>query len=109
MSYLLKHGATNERVHKDSQEFVTMKALLNWLNKDLHHHLDTEDITWIVDNNDKIRFSIDAIKGVKSNSGHSLELPEMAMKKYREDIKRNKRFIVHETYSKYLPRILTEG
>jgi len=79
MSYLLRRGSTNERVRMDSQGYVNMTALLDWLNKDLHHHLDTEDITWIVDNNDEIRFSIDPIRGVKSNYGHSLELPEMVM------------------------------
>jgi len=71
--------------------------------------LDTEDITWIVDNNDKVRFSIDPIRGVKSNYGHSLELPEMVMEEYKEDINGNKRYIVHETYEKYLPKILMEG
>jgi len=93
----------------NSQGFVTMESLLNWQNKELHHHLDTEDITWIVDKNDKICFSIDAVKGVKSNYRHCLELPEMAMKEYREDIKGNKCYIVHETYSKYLPKISTKG
>jgi len=67
-----------------------MAALLEWLNKYLRHHLDTEDITWIVDNNDKVRFSIDPIIGVKSNYGHSLELPEMDMEEYIEDMKGNK-------------------
>jgi len=59
-----------------------MTALLDWLNKDLHHHLDTEDITWIVDNKHKVRFSIDPIRGVNSNYEHSLELPEMVMEEY---------------------------
>jgi len=62
MSYLLRHGSTHEKVHMDSQKYVTMAALLEWLNKDLRHHLDSEEITWIVDNNDKVRFSIDPIK-----------------------------------------------
>jgi len=107
MSYLLRDGSTNERIHMDSQGYVTMTALLDWLNKDLN--LDTEDITWIVENNDKIHFSIDPIRGVKSNYGHSLELPEMIMEEYKKDMKGNKKYIVHETYHKYLPKILTEG
>jgi len=109
MSYLIRHGCKNERVPMDNQGYVNMKALLDWLNKDLHHHLDTEDITWIVDNNDKVRLSIDHLCGVKSNYGHSLELPEMEMEEYREDINGNKRYIVHVTYHKYLPKILLEG
>jgi len=86
-----------------------MTTLLDWLNKDLHHHLDTEDITWIVDNNDKVRISIDIIRGVKSNYGHSLEIPEMVMEEYKEGMNGHKRYIVHGTYNKYLPKILTEG
>jgi len=109
MSYLLRHGSTNERVPMDSQGYVTMTALLDWLNKDLHHHLDTEGITWIVDNKDKVRFSIDQIRGVKSNYRHSLVLPEMVMEEYIEDKKGNKRYMVHDTCSKYLPKIITEG
>jgi len=93
----------------DSQGYVTMIYLLKWLNHDLHHHLDIEDITWIVDNNDKVRFSIDDVCGVKLNYGHSLELPEMVMEDYKEDLKGNKRYIVHETYSKNLHKIMTEG
>jgi len=108
MSYLLCHGARNEGIHIDSQGYVTMAALLEWLNKDLNHHLDTEDITWIIDNNDKVRFSIDNIRGVKSNHKHALELPEMDMEEYKEDMKINKRYIVHETYNIYLPKILAE-
>jgi len=89
MSYLLRHGSTNERVRMDNQGYVNMTALLDWLNKDLHQHLDTEDITWIVDNNDKVRFSIDPTRGVKSNYGHSLELSEMVMEEYKEYMKGN--------------------
>jgi len=62
-----------------------------------------------VDNNNKVRFSIDAVRGVKANYGHSLELPEMILKEYREDGVGNKRYIVDETYKKYLPKILDEG
>jgi len=36
MSYLLRHGSTNERVRMDSQVYVNMTALLDWLNKDLY-------------------------------------------------------------------------
>jgi len=62
-----------------------------------------------VDNNNKVRFSIDTVKGVKANYGHSLELPEMIMKEYRDDGIGNKRYFDHETYIKYLPKILNEG
>jgi len=97
MSYLLRHGSCNERIQMDSQGYVSMEALVEWLNKDLRHNLDAEDIRWIVDNNDKVCFSIDTVRGVKSNYGHSLELPEMVMEEYREDKKGNKRNIVNET------------
>jgi len=109
MSYLLRHGSCNERIQIDNQGFESMAALLQWLNKDLSHHLNMNDITWIVDNNNKVRFSIDAVRGVKANYSQSLELPEMIMKKYREDGKDHKRYIVHKTYIKYLPKILNEG
>jgi len=82
-----------------------MTSLLKWLNKDLKHSLDMEDVTWIVDNNDKMRFSINTTKGVKANYGHSLELPEMIMTQYKEDTTGNQRYIVHETYIKSLPQI----
>jgi len=45
------------------------------------------------------------MRGVKSNYRHSLELPEIIMEEYKEDIQGNKRYIVHETYNKYLPKI----
>jgi len=92
----------------DEQGYVSMAALLQWLNKDLSHNLNINDITCIVDNNNKVRFSIDAVKEVKSNYGPSLELPEIIMKEYREDGKNHKRYIVHETYIKYLPKILNK-
>jgi len=36
-------------------------------------------MTWIVEKKHKVRFSIDLIRGVKSNYRHSLEIPEMDM------------------------------
>jgi len=109
MSYLLRHGSCNERIQIDDQSYVSMAALLKWLNNDLNHHHNINDITWILDNNNKVRFSIEAVRGVKANYGHSLELPKMIMKEYRLDGKDHKRYIVHETYIKYLPKILNEG
>jgi len=71
--------------------------------------LDSKNITWIFDKNDEVRFSLDPIRGIKSNYGHSLELPEMDMEEYKKDTKGNKCYIVHETDSKYLPKILAKG
>jgi len=109
MAYLLRHGACHERVHMDNQGYIDMTSLLTWLNKDLRHTLDVEDVTWIVDNNDKMRFSINTPRGVKANYGHSLELPEMIMTEYQEDVTGNNRYIVHETYLIYLPQIILHG
>jgi len=109
MLYLIRHGSCNEHIQMDNQGYVSMAALLKWLNKDLRYNLDMEDITWIVDNNDEVRFSVDTLRGVKANYGHSLELPEMIMKEYREDGKGNKHYIVHKTFIKYLQKILKEG
>jgi len=69
MSYLLRHGSCNESIQIDSQGYVSMTALFEWLNKDLHQHLNMKNITWIVDNNDMVRFSIDTVRGVKSKYG----------------------------------------
>jgi len=93
----------------DSQGYVNMTSLLKWLNKDLRNNFDVEDVTWIVDYNDKMRFSINTTKGVKANYGHSLELPEMIMTKYQEEVTGNQRYIEHETYIKSLPQILLQG
>jgi len=109
MAYLLRHGACQERVNMDNQGYVDMTSLLKWLNKDLRNNLDIEDITWIVDNNDKMKFSINTTKGVKANYGHSLELPEMIMTEYKEDDTGNQRYIVYKTYIKSLPQILLQG
>jgi len=109
MSYLLRHGSCNERIQMDDQVYVSITALLQWLNKDLSHNLNIDDIIWIVDNNNKVRFSNDAVRGVKAKYGHSLELPEMIMKEYRDDGIENKRYIVHKKNIKYLPKILNEG
>jgi len=109
MAYFLRHGSCNERIPMDNQGYVGMSTILEWLNRDLRHNFDIEDIIWIVDNNDKVRFSIDTLRGVKANYGHSLELPEMIMKVYRKEDNGNKRYIVHETFLKYLPNILKEG
>jgi len=110
-SYLLRHGTRYERIHTDNQGYqtqgyVTMEALLGWLNKDIKNSLYSDDIIWIVDTSDKASFSIDKIKGIKSNNGHSIELPDMKMKEYIENAIGNKRYIVHETCSKNLPTIL---
>jgi len=109
MAYLLRHGACHEQVSMDIQGYVNMTSLLKWLNKELSNSLNVEDVTWIVKNNNKMRFSIDTTKGVKANYGHSLELPEMIMTKYQEDVTGNQRYIVHETYIKSLPQILLQG
>jgi len=101
MLYLLRHGSCNERIQMDDQGYLSMAALLQWLNRDLSHNLNIYDITWIVDNNNKVRFSIDAVRGIKANYGHSLELPEMIMKEYHDNRVGNKHYIVHETYIKH--------
>jgi len=93
----------------DGQGYIKMDALLKWLNKDINHILDSEDVTWIIDTNDKVRFSMDDIKGVKADYGHSLKLPDMEMDEYRKNTKGHKRYIVHETYSKNVQTILQQG
>jgi len=73
----------------DNQGNVNMRSLFKWLNKDLSNILNVEDVTWIVDSNNKMRFSINTTKRVKANYGHSLELPEMIMSEYQEDVTGN--------------------
>jgi len=86
-----KYGRS--RICKDGRTSEVVKQ------RDINHTVDSEDSTWIIEKNDKVRFSMDHILGVKANYGHSLELPDMEMDEYRKDTKGHKRYIVHETYS----------
>ena len=96
ISYLLRHNP--EDLNMDKNGWVSVDELLSKIN------ISFEDLKWIVDNNDKKRFSFneDETK-LRANQGHSIkvdvELKEKIPPKY----------LYHGTASKNVKSIMKSG
>jgi len=105
---LLRHAAHEQGVKISQKGYVSISDLIKWLYKDLHVILDQEDIKELVSKDLKGRYQLldDEICAV---NGHSIELPELFIPEYNENLRTTRRYLIHETYSKSLPAIFEKG
>jgi len=108
MSYILRHGANFEKVLIDPQGFIAILDLVNWFRSKLNIQITIDTIIDLVKSDRKSRFSIEHER-VCTLYGHSLYLLNLNLLEYDELAYRNKRYIIHDTYAKYLPAILSKG
>jgi len=109
ISYLLRHGANKELVKITPQGYITITDIIQWLNKGRYGPpLTKRHVDRIVAMDEKSRFHLKN-HVICAVNGHSMELPELAIPEYNETGRGHKRFLVHETYIKYLPSILRDG
>ena len=96
ISYLLRHNP--EELNMDKNGWVDVNELLNKIN------ISFEDLQWIVDNNDKKRFSFseDETK-IRANQGHSIKV-DVELK-----VKIPPKFLYHGTASKNIKIIKKKG
>jgi len=96
ISYLLRHNP--EDLSMDKNGWVDVDDLLNKVN------ISFEDLQWIVDNNDKKRFSFneDETK-IRANQGHSLKV-DVELKS-----KMPPKFLYHGTASRNVKSIRKNG
>lgn len=75
LSLLLRHKPEKENLFLDEKGYVQVSELLSKLN------LSMNELEWIVDNNDKKRFSFNENKTkLKANQGHSINI-QLELKK----------------------------
>jgi len=76
--------------------------------EDVSIEVVAHDIVTLVRNDLKGRFVIkdDMIGAV---NGHSMALPDLIIPEYNEKLGSNRRYLVHETYLRWLPAILEKG
>jgi len=108
ISYLLRHAASAEKVAMSPQAFVKITDLIEWLLLDMKIEVTMDNIKHIVELDLKGRFKV-ANGQICAVNGHSLSLPLMTFAPYNHKIAGHSRWLVHETYIKYLPSILKEG
>lgn len=109
LSYLLRHGAVKEKLAIDPQGWIDVDVLLN------HHRLKSqkatvEDIERIVAQNDKQRFSLKSVDGMRficANQGHTLTsiTPELELLT-TETMPAN---VYHGTFHRNLSAIMESG
>jgi len=104
----LRHGAKREDLAISSQGYISIEDVTNWLTEDINIDVVAKDIERLVATDIKGKFSIlgDAIGAV---NGHSMNLHDLSIPEYNEKLGDNKRYLVHETYSKCLPATLENG
>jgi len=75
MSLLLRHKPEKEDLNLDSQGYVLVDELINKL------EITITDLKWIIDNNDKKRFSFNADETmIRAAQGHSIDV-DLKMKR----------------------------
>jgi len=96
ISYLLRHNP--EELSMDKNGWVDVDELLKKIK------ISFEDLQWIVDNNDKKRFSFDnSMDRLRANQGHSLKV-DVELK-----VKVPPKFLYHGTTSKNVKIIKKQG
>jgi RNA:NAD 2'-phosphotransferase (TPT1/KptA family) len=107
LTYMLRHGAVNQRLLVDRKGFILIKDLIQWFQQTRQEQLLPEDLIWIVQTDPKNRFSLrDDSKAIRANQGHSFPVPELEV--YSYELGEN-RYLVHHTDLTSLGSILQQG
>jgi len=106
MSYILRHRAVFENISIDPQGLIL--DLVNWFKSKLNIQITIDTIIDLGKSDQKARFSIKHER-VCALYEHNLDLPNLNLPEYDELAYPNKWYIIHDTYAKYLPAILSKG
>ena len=110
LCFLLRHDIINSGLKCDSNGYVNVKELID---KKLIDFIDIDELQYIVENNDKKRFSLMEDNGeyyIKANQGHSLKVGELIMDDHAlELITEPYNFCAHGTEEKYIESICENG
>ena len=102
ITWLLRHGASQENVPIDEDGFITINNLINWLKKK-NIHLNKQDINNIVAADKKTRYLLKDDM-IRANQGHSIKL-QIQM----DSFKQNNSQLVHATYYDNMESIQKSG
>jgi len=112
ISYLLRHGATKERVEMDKSGYVKVDDVIVWLTKTKKmQRITIGTISHIVNTCPKKRFQVmyddDGQMFIRAAQGHSLEIDEGSLEKITD----HQLFpiVVHGTYERYWNAIRDTG
>eukprot|EP00316_Scyphosphaera_apsteinii_P001283 CAMPEP_0119298672 /NCGR_PEP_ID=MMETSP1333-20130426/836_1 /TAXON_ID=418940 /ORGANISM="Scyphosphaera apsteinii, Strain RCC1455" /LENGTH=309 /DNA_ID=CAMNT_0007299843 /DNA_START=77 /DNA_END=1006 /DNA_ORIENTATION=+ len=97
LSLLLRHSAMKDNVQITPDGWVLVSDVLRWVHKRRGLSTDADTIKYLVETNDKQRFSLQgsgASLAMRANQGHSMEGIRVGMQGVPDDIK----LAVHGTY-----------
>ncbi|XP_067938001.1 tRNA 2'-phosphotransferase 1-like [Watersipora subatra] len=106
LSYTLRHGAEKEGLTISDCGFVSIADILS---HSKFRGFTFEDITKVVEENDKQRFSIlekDGSSYIRANQGHSIPVPNLDIVQLKEG---ELPFAIHGTYDKCINTIKKMG
>ena len=106
LSWILRHGASQEGLTMDSAGWVSIQRLLQLLN------LEPQDLDRVIQENNKARFEVKG-ENIRASQGHSLEqLPvtqEALEASWMVYLPQNSDFIWHATQTNCLSSIQRDG
>jgi 2'-phosphotransferase len=111
MSYLIRHGASKEKVKYNNEGYFKMSDVLDWLNKNNDNKVSIEQIYQIVNEDKKGRYTIikdDKQEMIRANQGHSFDV-SVNMTKITLDNIDDYGIVLHGTYEKYYDSIVKNG
>ena len=73
ITWLLRHGAVEEKVPINEEGFITIPNVINWLKNKKNINLQLEDINKIVDADKKSRYLLKD-NMIRANQGHSIKI-----------------------------------
>ena len=103
ITWLLRHGAVEEKVPINDEGFITIPNVINWLKNKKNINLQLEDINKIVDADKKSRYLLKD-NMIRANQGHSIKI-KITMDKFEQGNSQ----LVHATYYDNLESIRKTG
>ena len=103
ITWLLRHGAVEEKVPINEEGFITIPNVINWLKNKKNINLQLEDINKIVDADKKSRYLLKD-NMIRANQGHSIKI-KISMNKYQQ----NNSQLIHATYYDNMESINKSG
>lgn len=112
MSWILRHGIDKLNLKIDNLGRIELNTFLE-LEEMKNLNVDENIIMYVINNNDKKRFRLDCVDGVKmigANQGHSKEIGDRINdSELLEPINKPLELCVHGTYKKFINKILETG
>ncbi|CAO3658617.1 unnamed protein product [Umbelopsis ramanniana] len=106
LSYILRHGATKEKLVMTDNGYIQVQEILN---RPKLKAYSFDDVKYVVDTNDKQRFKLqqgeDGCWWIRANQGHSLKTVKVELDLIKEPLP----ICVHGTYTTNWNSIATQG